>query len=197
MSFIDFQELLLYFVAYAFLGRIIETIFVALAGIVNGQRTDIVHESFLHLPITPIYGFGAIIIITIYSFLPPETNVGIVFLIFALATGLLEFLTGELLKQIYGKNIWWDYSHKKFQIRGQVCLQNIILFGLGGLILVYLIQPFFAQLLAELSAQIINVSFWFFTIIILLDFLYSARQYWQSSRGKKELRRLGFKDFKL
>lgn len=195
MTWFDWQILFLYFIGYSFLGRVVETIYVSVWSHIKHQK--LVHQSFLSFPITPIYGFGCLAILTISHFLPDKTSILFTFLAFAFICGLLEFLTGELFKLIFGKNIWWDYSDHKLQIDGQVCLQNIILFGLGGLFITYLIHPFFSSFVQALSTPTIKVLFWIFLIILVIDFSFSALQYWRSSRGKKILSAFPFKNFKF
>ena len=37
---------------------------------------------------------------------------------------------------------WWDYSQKKFNINGRICLENLALFGIASCIIVYIVNPF-------------------------------------------------------
>ena len=56
----------------------------------------------------------------------------LVFLIAVLVSTLLEYLTGWLLETIFQMR-WWDYSGRRFQLHGRICLRNALLFGLLGL----------------------------------------------------------------
>jgi len=42
---------------------------------------------------------------------------------------ILEYFISYLLEKIF-KARWWDYSTKKFNINGRVCLETMIPFGL-------------------------------------------------------------------
>ena len=43
------------------------------------------------------------------------------------------------MEKIY-KARWWDYSQKKFNINGRVCLGTIIPFGLLGLLITWFVH---------------------------------------------------------
>lgn len=40
---------------------------------------------------------------------------------------------------------WWDYSQRSFNINGRVCLQNLVLFGVASVIIVYIANPFIIE----------------------------------------------------
>ncbi len=45
---------------------------------------------------------------------------------------VVEWLTAKLLERIHHRR-WWDYSDKKFNLDGYVCLQYSLLWGLLGM----------------------------------------------------------------
>lgn len=76
-------------------------------------------QRFLNGPICPVYGFGAVIVI---SLLGRFNNVVIVFLLGMILTTILEYFTGFILETLFHAK-WWDYSDRKFNIKGRVCLK--------------------------------------------------------------------------
>ena len=60
---------------------------------------------------------------------------------------------------------WWDYSHKPFNLNGRVCLSTLVPFGLMGLAMVYLVQPFFFRLYDCLPGR---VRTWLCALLCLL-----------------------------
>lgn len=54
---------------------------------------------------------------------------------------ILEYLTSFIMEKLFGAR-WWDYSQKKFNINGRVCLDTMIPFGLLGLLIIHVINPF-------------------------------------------------------
>lgn len=108
---------ILYFFIYSFLGWTVESIGCSIAS----KRT--INRGFLNGPICPVYGFGAVIVI---SLLGRFNNVVIVFLLGMILTTILEYFTGFILETLFHAK-WWDYSDRKFNIKGRVCLMSYCL----------------------------------------------------------------------
>ena len=81
---------------------------------------------------------------------------------------ILEYIASYLMEKIF-KARWWDYSNRKFNINGRVCLSNGALFGIGGLIIMYVINPFFTNILNHMSSTLIIVLGIFFFLIYETD----------------------------
>lgn len=129
----------LYLVAYGFLGWIAEVLYV----FVKSQKLE--NRGFLTGPFLPIYGFGAIILVTLV--LPFVKNPFLVFVASVVASSVLEYVTSILLEKIFHIKLW-DYSAKPLNLHGRVCLENSLLFGMLGLLLIYVIHPALADLVA-------------------------------------------------
>lgn len=125
-------ELVLYFTLYSVLGWICESIWCSI-----GTR-KLVNRGFLNGPYCPVYGFGALLIL--FVCMPVKAYPVLVFVMAMVAASLLEYFTGWLLETLFHTR-WWDYSHRKFNIRGRVCLRNTLLFGLLGLFATYIMHP--------------------------------------------------------
>lgn len=50
--------------------------------------------------------------------------------------GTLEYLTSYFMEKIF-KARWWDYSKRKFNLNGRVCLGTLVPFGIFGMLLMY------------------------------------------------------------
>ncbi len=135
-------DILLYLSIYSFMGWVCETIYCSV-----GQG-HFINRGFLAGPFCPIYGFGALAILYTLSYLP-HTVTG-VFLGAMFITSLLEYVTGWAMEKIFHQT-WWDYSNRRFNIHGRVCLRNSTLFGLLGLVLFFDIHPKVSSLLTSLS----------------------------------------------
>ena len=97
------------------------------------------------------------------------TNQPIVLFILAIVIcSILEYTTGYLLEKLF-KIRWWDYSNKKYNINGRICLETMIPFGIIGCLLLYFINPFFFNILTNFSNLTINIIFYILFIIFLLD----------------------------
>ena len=109
----SFSEIALLFFIYSFLGWCVEVAFVAVTA---GKVTN---RGFLNGPICPIYGCGMIGVLL--ALLPVEKNVWLLFLGGMVICSAVELFGGWILDKIFHMR-WWDYSDKKFNIGGYVCL---------------------------------------------------------------------------
>ena len=63
--------------------------------------------------------------------------------------GTLEYLTSYFMEKIF-KARWWDYSKRKFNLNGRVCLGTLVPFGIFGMLLMYVTNPFFLEKIQQL-----------------------------------------------
>ena len=118
------------------------------------QFKRFINRGFLMGPYCPIYGFGAVLVTVLLSRFADDP-----FAVFALAVlvcGTLEYLTSYLMEKLFHAR-WWDYSQKRFNLNGRVCLSTVIPFGLLGLGMVYGVKPVFFGWLALLNQQTLDV----------------------------------------
>ena len=146
------------FITYSLIGWIIESTYVSFL------EKKIINRGFLIGPYCPIYGCGALVIILYIE--QYKNNIITVFFLSVLICSILEYLTSYLMEKIF-KARWWDYTEEKFNLNGRVCGKNAILFGLGGVIIIYIIHP----LLKTIAQNINPTIFLILMIIILIIFL--------------------------
>lgn len=121
------------FMLYAFLGWCAEVAFAAL------EKGKFVNRGFLNGPVCPIYGFGMLaVVLCLWRF---KRKLILLFLFSALLTTLLEFITGFILEKFFNDK-WWDYSDKPFNIKGYICLEFTVLWGLAAAFAVGAVHPF-------------------------------------------------------
>lgn len=149
---------LLFFI-YSVLGWIIETIACS-----YWEKKLVLNRGFLIGPYIPIYGTAAVLMVL---FLKEYKNDPItLFSMAAIYSSVLEYFTSYLMEKIF-KARWWDYSDHKFNLNGRICLENCLLFGILGLILIYLINPVVKLLLDILP----NFLFYSLAIVFFLIFI--------------------------
>lgn len=154
----DLRTYFLLFMIYSFIGWIIEIIDIYI------YQKKIINRGFLIGPYCPIYGFGSIAMIL---FLKKYLNDAFVlFLMAVLICSILEYTTSYLMEKIF-KARWWDYSKNKFNINGRICLETMIPFGIGGVIIMYVVNPFLVNLLSLIPSVVLNVV----AIILLIIFI--------------------------
>lgn len=163
---IDIRIYFLLFLSYSFLGWLMEVI----GKLITLKR--FINRGFLIGPYCPIYGTGAILITFL---LKKYTEDPITLFIMAiLVCGILEYLTSYFMEKIYHAR-WWDYSQRKFNINGRVCLNTIIPFGLLGMFIIYISNPFLTSKIQLLPEIWLNLLFWLLLIIYIVDNIISTK----------------------
>lgn len=109
-----------FFYLYCFFGWIFESAYVSL------RQKRFVNRGFLRLPLLPLYGTGAVMMLWVS--LPVKDNLVLVYLSGFVAATVLEYVTGWAMEQLF-KMRYWDYSDQKFQINGYICLSSSIAWG--------------------------------------------------------------------
>ena len=152
-----FTYFMLFFI-YAILGWIIETTLVYI------ERRKFVNRGFLIGPYCPIYGFGGLAITILLKNYTKDPIV--LFLMAVIICGTLEYFTCYIMEKIF-KARWWDYSAKKYNINGRICLETVVPFGILGCLVMYVLNPITFKYLNMLSNSMLNIiSAICFTIFI-------------------------------
>ena len=159
------QMYFLLFISYAFLGWCMEVT----CKLIEYKR--FINRGFMVGPYCPIYGWGAVAITFLlyrYSYDPL-----VLFTMTTVTCCILEYLTSYLMEKLF-KARWWDYSKRKFNINGRVCLGTTVPFGLFGLILTYIANPFLIDLLNKINFNTLNTITIILATIFSIDFLVST-----------------------
>ena len=129
-------QILWYFYIYGFLGWCSE---VAFAAIAHGK---FVNRGFVNGPICSIYGFGVMSVLLVLG--PLKSSFWLLFGGSVLFTSVIEYLTGWVLEKVFHDK-WWDYSKRPLNIKGYVCLEFSVLWGLACVFVVDVFQPLVAK----------------------------------------------------
>ena len=150
----------LLFVFYSFLGW--------LMGVTQGyvRHKKFVNRGFLIGPYCPIYGYGAI---SMTLLLKGYANDPIVLFVMAIVIcSILEYTTSFVMEKLF-KIRWWDYSNRKFNINGRICLETMIPFGILGCLMIYFVNPFMFAIIDMIPSNLINIIAVILFIIYLMD----------------------------
>ena len=126
MYIYTWYQWLLFFFIYCFIGWIIESTYVSL------KCGHFVNRGFLRLPLLPLYGSGAIIMLWVS--LPFQDNLFLVFLSGMIGASALEYVTGWTMERLF-KMKYWDYTNNPFNINGYICLGTSIAWGFLTIVL--------------------------------------------------------------
>lgn len=169
----DIKVLFLTFIIYSFVGWLYETI----GNIILNKK--FVNRGFLIGPWIPIYGLGALFLIIITRNFTDKPFFLTIFTI--LLFSILEYVTSYFLEKVF-KARWWDYSKRKFNLNGRICIISILTFSVMGLLMIYVINPFINDKLVNLDPSftlflsgIIFILF-FTDSLISISVIYSIRK---------------------
>lgn len=158
------SKLFICFIVFSFFGWCLEMTF----GMVTTKK--IVNRGFLIGPICPLYGLGCVLLYTTMSGYADDP------IILAVASivlcSVLEYFAGYILEKLF-KTRWWDYSEKKFNINGRICLEMAIPFGLLGLGVVYVLFPGALYVLSLLNNTMVYVIASILLAIFITDLFVS------------------------
>lgn len=127
-----FFELYAYFMIYSFLGWAMESAYVSIT------TKKWVNRGFVNGPICPIYGTGALLIILVLG--PVAENVPLLFLGGFFIATVVEYLIGAAMEKLFHAT-WWDYSEKPFNLKGRVCLERSVEWGVLSAFVMRVVQP--------------------------------------------------------
>lgn len=120
----NFLTLVGVFVAYSFIGWVVESIYMSWC------NKKVTNRGFAKGPLCPIYGVGEFIIYTLFS--PFAHNLFAVFIVTAVMATIVEYIVAKLMIHKLGY-VWWDYTNKPFNYKGILCLESTIGWGLYGI----------------------------------------------------------------
>lgn len=110
-----------------------------------------INRGFLMGPCLPIYGWGAVFItLSVEAVKQYDSSVGTTFVVSFLVCGFIEYMASYVMEKKFHAR-WWDYSQKPMNLNGRVWIGNLILFGLGGLAIIYLADPVLLNLFGKVS----------------------------------------------
>lgn len=148
----------LLFISYAFLGWCMEVTCKSI------QYKKFINRGFLIGPYCPIYGWGALAITILLKRYMEDPLV--LFVMSTIICSIIEYLTSYFMEKKYHAR-WWDYSNKKFNINGRICLETLIPFGILGVAIMYGTNPILFKLYNQIPQLVINIL----TVILFIGFI--------------------------
>lgn len=141
MSSYTTDQWILFFFFYCLCGWIWESCYVSV------RQHHWVNRGFLHGPLLPIYGSGAVIILL--ATIRVQNSLALICLFGMIAATVLEYFTGAAMESLF-KVRYWDYTKQKFNLKGYICLSSTLAWGAFSVLLVKMIHPPIARLLLKI-----------------------------------------------
>ena len=162
-----FNSWLVYFYFYCIFGWVFESTYVSL------RTHKLTNRGFMKGPWLPLYGSGAILVLLVT--LPyADHPVGVYFAGMIAAT-ILEYITGVVMVKLFRVR-YWDYSYKKIQFQGHICLSSSLAWGGLSLLMVYVIHPPIVKFIAMWNENVVNILTFIVTICMAYDFANAFRE---------------------
>lgn len=111
-----------------------------------------VNRGVLHGPWLPIYGTGGVLVLlTLYKL---RDKPWLEFWATVVVCGVVEYFTAYYLETVYDRR-WWDYAGYFLNLHGRICAEGLLVFGLGGMAVVYGVAPLFDNLLHKVRHSVL------------------------------------------
>lgn len=169
---ISIRFILLYFFIYAIIGWLLETCYAL------GTLGHFVKRGFLYGPLCPIYGWGAVILIS--GLKKYKSKPFKLFIYSAIIFSVFEYIAGFLLDALFSSR-WWDYTNDFMNLNGRISIFFSFAWGIIALIFIYFIHPFIEKISKNIvkkiptNIQIIIIEV--LTSILLVDTVLSSINY--------------------
>ena len=154
--------LFLLFVIYSFLGWVMEVI------VVLPKEKKFVNRGFLIGPWCPIYGTGTVLMILLLD--KYKQDIPALFVMATVVCSILEYLTSYVMEKVFNAR-WWDYSDRKFNLEGRICLSNAMAFGILGFLVVKIITPALLNVINKMRLNAIYITAGIFWLVMFIDFI--------------------------
>ena len=127
MHVYTWYQWLTFFYLYCFFGWIFESSYVSIL------KRRFVNRCFLRIPMLPLYGSGAVMMLVVSE--PFQDSLLLTWVSGVNGATILEYVTGWAMEQLF-KVRYWDYSNQKFNLNGYICLTSSLGWGLFSVLLV-------------------------------------------------------------
>ncbi|MBC7960329.1 MAG: putative ABC transporter permease [Vallitaleaceae bacterium] len=162
------------FFIYGFLGWCYESFLVSI------KQKHWVNRGFLSGPIIPIYAFGSLLMVLslnqFLQYIPKNIFIqsGILFVFGMLISTALEYIVSYGMEILF-KARWWDYSNKKLNLEGRICLGVSLIWGGATLVLWYLINPQVLKFYELIPTRFLIAVLWVIGIVFIMDLVLTIK----------------------
>ncbi len=124
------------------------------------------NRGFLNGPFCPIYGFGVMIITNLLD--PIKHHFVLLYFTSAIICSIVELSVGLLMKKLFHAK-WWDYSTEKFNYQGFICMRISLLWGVGSVMVIRIVQPLIAKAVNYIPYMFGNIFAGVIITVVIID----------------------------
>ena len=155
-----------FFFIYGFLGWCYESAYVSI------KHKQWVNRGFVRGPLLPLYGSGAILLL--FVTIPFRESLFLMFVSGAIGATILEYVTGVAMEALF-KVRYWDYSKRKFNFQGHICLAATTLWGVFAIVIVKVVHRPIENLVMSLPETMVEIFVMVVTVVFAADFALSFK----------------------
>lgn len=123
-------------------------------------------------PFLPLYGSGAIMMLVVS--MPFQDNLILTYLAGCVGATALEYVTGVVMEALF-KVRYWDYSDKKFNFQGHICLGSTLAWGLLTVLMTEFIHKGVEYVVFAIPGTLLTAMTLLLTCYIAGDFALSFK----------------------
>ena len=163
----SFYKLASLFFIGAFLGDIVETIFVYATTNVLMSRSSVVYG-----PFSIVWGLGCVML-TVVLYRYRNSHDRYIFFAGTVLGGAYEYACSVFTELVFG-TVFWDYSHHPFNLGGRINLLYCIFWGIVSVIWLKVVYPFFSRWIEEIPVKIGRICCHILIVFMVFNMAVSA-----------------------
>ena len=131
---------------------------------------EFVNRGTLHGPWLPIYGMGAMIVLTLLYRV--RSKPWLLTILTVVLCGVLEYFSGWYCEVFKGRS-YWNYQGYFLNLHGRICAEGLMVFALAGVAVTYAIGPYLDDLIRRIPIKVIVPILAVFVVCFMGDQIYT------------------------
>ncbi|MCM1264007.1 MAG: hypothetical protein NC313_14950 [Butyrivibrio sp.] len=162
----NMSQWLFFFYFYSFMGWCFESAWVSL------KSKKFINRGFMRGPFLPLYGSGATMMLVVS--MPFRDNVILTYFAGCVGATALEYVTGVLMETLFQVR-YWDYSGRRFNFQGQICLRSTVVWGFFTIMMTRVVHSPIERLALSIPHRTLGYMTFVVTAYIAADFALSFK----------------------
>ena len=152
---------LFFFYFYCFCGWCFESAYVSI------RTRKLTNRGFMRGPFLPLYGSGGLMMLIVSA--PFRDNIVLTYVAGVIGATVLEYVTGVVMECLF-KVRYWDYSKRKFNFQGQICLRSSLAWGFLTIAMTQLVHEPVEKMVLSIPHSILTIVTVILSFVIAGDF---------------------------
>ena len=159
------EIILVSYMIYSVIGYVYESLLCSV------REKRFVKRGICYGPYCPIYGTCMITTYAVVYALGLH-NIFVIFVMAVIVNSVIEYLLNILVDKACGYKMW-DYSWRKYNIKGRVCLAGAVVFGIASTVMCRFVQPMLNEILSKVESSKLLIIGIVLCMVALCDMMIS------------------------